>query len=366
MRHRLLVVLALMSIAGCPSSGTTDAQPTVQTKPAPQTKPESQPESQPEPEKPTMAGAAAVPAAKVQTPVETCAPLGSSANADLSTKLALLRELSCKPELFGSSRDEIRKTLAVPDAVELAIGRRSASIEPSEPVALTELLAAAGIAEAKLRFSIGFRSTWELVDASGELPPRAWGVGELRVALPFERGDDEAEPGNGTLTEITAASMVEGPIRLYIPETALSFEPDPHAATAMLLSLDALAGDPSLLEREGDKAREALTALGERYTIDRYSVGLGAEQRRGFSLRPDRTELIASDLAALLGLAKPHHKTLHITDTNPNRLANDDQAEFEWRGLELEIELHEREGTHLGLAGWIVDDIVVLPAAKPE
>ena len=39
-------------------------------------------------------------------------------------------------------------------------------------------------------------------------------------------------------------------------------------------------------------------------------------------------------------------------------------VQIEWRGLELEIELYERKGTHLGLSGWFVDELLVLPAKR--
>ena len=50
-------------------------------------------------------------------------------------------------------------------------------------------------------------------------------------------------------------------------------------------------------------------------------------------------------------------------DANPDRLARAGETPFVWKGLQLQIELRERdEGLGLGLSGWLIDDMQILPA----
>jgi hypothetical protein len=92
---------------------------------------------------------------------------------------------------------------------------------------------------------------------------------------------------------------------------------------------------------------------------------MGEEQRTGFNLRPHRTELLASELASSLPIPDARHVEIDITDANRDRLASGEDTRIIWRGLELEIELGTREGSHLGLSAWVVDDLLVLPAPAP-
>jgi hypothetical protein len=354
-------------LVGCPTP--TDPAAKSRQKPEPEpigttdepvTKPEPNP-TLPAPVLPSLDDAPAVPEVKVLAVATECPPLAKLPEQAAASQLALvptielLRGLACNPASFGQSTAEILTTLAPAEGVKLEIGRRYATIEFAEPIAVADILAVAGISNAKLAFEQGFTSNWQVVDASGH-PPIPWPPGELHLRVRGERNDDTAD---GTITEIGADAQVDA-VTIVMPETAIEFSDDPFASAALVAALTALAEDPSKLDGG------ALPSLGDRYTNPAYSRGSGANMREGMSIRPNRTELIAGDLARALGLTAASQESIDITDTNPNRMASAGKTPFVWRGLELEIELSERPGKHFGLAGWVVTDVLVLPAEPAQ
>jgi hypothetical protein len=228
----------------------------------------------------------------------------------------------------------------------------------AEPVLISDVLAVAGVTGAKLRLEQGWAPSWVVVDAGGELAPRPWGTAQLDIRLAAPEQDDGE---HGSLSELTADMRVQGRIGISIDAATLAFEPDSFAASSIITALDAIAEQPELLN-DASKAHAVLDSLGERYSVSLYSVGMGEEKRTGFSLRPHRTELLASDLATNLPIPDARHVEIPITDANRNRLASGEATPFIWRGLELEIELDPREGSHVGLSAWVVDELLVLPA----
>lgn len=322
----------------------------------------------PLPAMPSLAGAPAVPAVIVTAPGGECPPLpgpakGAPASQQaLAPALAVLRQVSCRPEVFGMARPEVVKELHVPEDMNFEIGRRYASVTPPGPVAVRDVLAALGVKDARMRLRQGWRSTWEVVVGAeaGELRPFGPGVFALRIA--GERNDPRE---GGTLAEIPGDAIVDGGLVVRLPDSVGRFAPDRFAAPAAVAALVTLAQDPGLLALEPEQAHARLATLGERYGLYRYSRGLGAEAFVGLLARPNRTELSAKELADGLGLEGATHKQIQITDTNPNRLAYAGESHFTWHGLELEIELEECEERVFGLAGWCVEGILILPTRRP-
>jgi hypothetical protein len=311
-----------------------------------------------------MDTAPAVPAVEIGAASAECPPLpqlepsASDAQRSLVPALELLRGLSCRPELFGKSRAEIVAALSVPDGLVLEIGRRYAHVELAEPVLVSDVLAVAGVAGAKLRLEQGWAPSWVVVDVGGELAPRPWGAAKLDVRLAAAGQDDGR---HGTLSELTADMRVQGWLGVSFSAEVLAFEPDAFAASSIITALDAIAEQPEILN-DASKAHAVLASLGERYSVSFYSVGMGQEERKGLSLRPNRTELLASELAISLPIPAARHREIPITDANRERLASGEDTPFIWRGLELEIELDPRDGSHLGLSDWVLDTLLILPA----
>lgn len=357
----------VLLLGGCPSNAEVEATPSPSaSKPEP-TKPEPakpEPATAQRPPLPSMDGAPPVPGVKVVAAAAECPPLPTleptapESQRSLVPMLEVLRGISCRPELFGTSRAEIMAELAVPDGVMLEIGRRYAHVELAEPVLVSDVLAVAGVQGAKLRLEQGMVPGWEVVDAGGELAPRPWGAAQLVIRL---AAPEQHDGQHGSVSELGADMLVQGRLGVSIPAEALEFEADAFAASSIIAALDAIAEQPGLLN-DASKAQAALGSLGERYSVSLYSVGSGDEQRTGLHLRPHRTELLASELAASLPIPAGHHIEIPITDANRDRLASGEDMPFIWRGLELEIELEPREGSHLGLAAWVVDALLVLPA----
>jgi hypothetical protein len=308
-----------------------------------------------------MASAPAVPAVTIVGATAECPPLqpaASDSQRELVPALELLRGIACSPELFGKSRADVVAALAVPDGLVLDIGRRHAHVELTEPVLVSDVLALAGVTGAQLRLELGWAPSWVVVDSSGQLAPRPWGAAQLDMSLAAPEQDDGE---HGALSPLTPDMRVQGRLGVSIPATTLTFEPDAFAASSIISALDAVAEQPELLD-DASNAEKVLASLGERYSVSLYSVGMGEQQRTGFSLRPHRTELLASELATNLPITDARHVEVPITDANRNRLASGADTPILWRGLELEIELDPREGQHLGLSAWVVDELLVLPA----
>lgn len=367
-RRRLLPTLATLTLCvGCPASEDSRPMPkpvsTTDGGPAP----ESVVKKDPLPKVPAMDGTEPLPAVKVLAEAKACPPLALLAKdapqsqRKLVPAIEVLRAISCRPEVFGQALAKVVKTLPVPEGVELELRRRAASVKFSEPVLVRDLLAAMGVAKAKMRLRQGWASFWVVGsgDDAGVLQP--WGPGEITIRIEGER-NDEKKPG--TLADVPDDAVVDGSVAVAMPESALSFAADPHAAPALAAALVELAKDPRLLDREPEKLRKTLATLGERYDAFRYSEGMGDQERRGFSLRTRRTELVAAELAKALGFKAAAHERRRITDANPNRLAEAGQAKVVWHGLQLEIELTKRKALGLGLQGWIVNDVQVLPGPK--
>jgi hypothetical protein len=358
-------------LGGCPSSGDVDPAPSPsKSAPEPATQTPTTPKpATPElqrPELPSMDAAPAVPAVKIVAASAECPalptlePTAPASALALVPAITLLRGVSCSPELFGKSAPDVVAALSVPDGLVLEIGRRYAHVELAEPVLVSDVLAVAGVTGAKLRLEQGWAPSWVVVDASGEaLHP--WGAAQLDIRLAAPEQDDGQ---HGALSELTADMRVQGRLGVSIPATTLAFEPDAFAVSSIIVALDAIAEQPELLN-DASKAEAVLESLGERYSISLYSVGMGEEQRTGFNLRPHRTELLASELASSLPIPDARHVEIDITDANRDRLASGEDTRIIWRGLELEIELGTREGSHLGLSAWVVDDLLVLPAPAP-
>jgi hypothetical protein len=306
-----------------------------------------------------MEGAAPVPAVEVLEKVGECPPPKTPKDADLAPVLATLHAISCHPEAFGMATPALRETLEIPESVNLGVGRRYVRVDLGREVAVAELLAAMGVKGAKVRLRQGMAPRWAVGTGDDAAQLRPWGPGEVGIFIAADRHESKSD---GTVEDIPEGATVNT-VSITLPESAAKFAPDAHGVAAAVGALVTMAKDPALLKEAPEKAIERLPMLGERFTLHRFSIGLGEEQRLGFSLRPKRTELSAAELAKGLGLKAPHHEAIHITDVNPNRLADGEATEIPWHGLSLEIELDESSDGGVGLAGWIVDDIEVLPAA---
>jgi hypothetical protein len=311
-----------------------------------------------------------VPAVEVDTTAIECPPLAPlPADAPESQRALVplveaMRAVSCAPEIFGQPLPVARQTLSLPDAMPFDLGRRYARFELGEaPVLVTDLLAVAGIADAKLRMRDGFSPVWVVGTGPEATDPTPWGPGVVRIYIGAPRHNDTP---HGGVVEIPADATLDDAVVISMPEPALRYADDPHAAALLAAALTKLAEQPAVLDEEPERARATLDGLGERYELHRYSEGLGETKAVGFSIRPHRTELVAADFAKALGLGKAAHEAIRITDTNPNRLSDAGETPFVWRGLRLEVELDEREGgdPHIGLGRWVVSDLQVLPAAK--
>ncbi|HLT35087.1 MAG TPA: hypothetical protein VK034_02355, partial [Enhygromyxa sp.] len=151
-------------------------------------------------------------------------------------------------------------------------------------------------------------------------------------------------------------------VTVAIPAEVLEFADDPHAGPLLAAALTELAERPALLGNE----RVQLELLDERFELHRYSEGMGETERVGLSIRTARTELVAADFAKALGLGDAAHQRIAITDQNPERLASAGATPFVWQGLQLEVELDERDTAGLGLHRWLVREVLVLPAAGSE
>lgn len=362
----------VLMLGGCSSNAEVDPAPSPSTSTAKPTKPEPtkpEPTTQPalRPALPSMDTAPAVPAVEVVAasaecpPLPTLEPTAPESQRSLVPTLELLRGISCRPELFGKSHAEIVSALSVPDGLVLEIGRRYAHVELPKPVLISDVLAVAGVSAAKLRLEQGWAPSWVVVDGGGELAPQPWGTAQLDIRLAAPGQEDGS---HGALSELTADMRVQGRLGVSISAATLAFEPDVFAASSIIAALDAIAEQPGLLD-DADKAHAVLDSLGERYSVSLYSVGGGDEKRTGLHLRPHRTELLASELASNLPIPDARHVEIPITDANRNRLASGEHTPFIWRGLELEVELDPRDGSHVGLSAWVVDTLLVLPAPTP-
>ena len=374
---RLLLVASLLC-AACPPAQQTapvattrgePGAPTVTTPTTVTTTPAPPPGPLPAP--PSLEGAPPVPAIELLTPAADCPPLPAlptdapASQRALVPAITVLREASCRLDIFGMTAPAARRALHVPKDMSLEIGRRYARFAVPEKTLVRDVLAVLGVRHARVRLQQGWSSTWLI--GAGELATelRPFGPGPFNLRVRGERNDDTP---NGTLADIPPDAVLDGYLTVTVPETAARFAADTFAAPVAVAALIALARDPTLLARAPQQTHALLTMLGERYTLHRFSVRSGPEARVGLSLRPHRTELRADELAAGLALERPEHVAIHITDTNPDRLADKGNAEFPWHGLELEIELDERpEGRTIlsGLAGWVVTSIQILPAPRP-
>ena len=122
-----------------------------------------------------------------------------------------------------------------------------------------------------------------------------------------------------------------------------------------------LSKQPGWLVEPADAIHTKLE-LGKAFELHRYSEGMGTNERVGFLVRTQPTTILsAADFAKALGLQAAAYEEVPITDRNRNRLANAGETPFEWQGLQLEVELQPREGGGLGLSGWQVDEVLVLP-----
>lgn len=265
-----------------------------------------------------------------------------------------LRSIACTPAVFAQTTAEARKTLALPEALPLELGRRYAAIAVGDsPVRVADLLAALGITDAKMRFELDFVGRWVI-----ELGQ--WGSGVVTISIATDRHD---ETPDGTIAEIPADAAIADHVTVVMPEAALSFAADPHAAPLLATVLTKLAEQPALLANDPEQLLTELAQGDERFELHRYSEGLGETQRVGLSIRPRRTELVAADLVRAFGLTDVAHERIRIYDANPDRLARAGETPFVWKGLQLQIELRERdEGLGLGLSGWLIDDMQILPA----
>jgi hypothetical protein len=359
----------VVMLGGCPSNADVESAPSssastpAPAKPEP-AKPEPAAGVAERPELPSMDTAPAVPAVKVVAasaecpPLPTLEPSAPDSARSLVPVLELLRGISCRPELFGKSRADVVAALSVPDGLVLEIGRRYAHVELAQPVLVSDVLAVAGVTGAKLRLEQGWAPSWVVVDAGGEHAPRPWGAAQLDIRL---AAPDQDDGEHGSSSELTPDMRVQGRLGVSISAEALAFEPDSFAASSIIAALDAIAEQPELLN-DASKAHAVLDSLGERYSVSLYAVGMGEAKRTGFSLRPHRTELLASELATNLPIPSARHIEVPITDANRNRLASGEDTPFIWRGLELEIELDPRDGSHVGLSAWVVNELLILPA----
>jgi hypothetical protein len=366
MRPSIWIWPAFALIVGCP---TDDPKPSstsrpieVATAPAPdEIVPSPEDDGPPSPAK--VDGTKLVPAVKVTQAPGECAPLAPLPKNATEDQKALrpvaeaLRKVSCNPTVFGMSKADAIKALKLDTPVDLKLYRQAAVVELPKAVAAKDVVAAFGIDAPKMRAEpAGMRLRWALGTGDEGKAPKLWGVGELGVELDAAgRGPESSDE----VADIPDDATVRGALRLVMPQDLLAYEDDPDAAAVVANAIIAIAHEPGLL---GDKPGKMQARLGERYSVSPYSVGSGGEARKGFSIRPQRTELSAAALAKNLALPSPSHETIGIHDANPNRLASDGETEISWHGLELEVELESRAPKRPGLDGWEVTSIDVLPA----
>jgi hypothetical protein len=350
--RRMLVSLLACSCLACPAGETTSSRSSDASKSTPEP---TEPSPKPTPTlTPQPLPAVELPSALGDCPPLVALPADAPASAQALVPLATaLRSASCKLEMFGQSTDEARKTLALPEGMPFELGRRYARFElEASPVLVADLLAALAVSDAKMRFEDGWAPSWDV-----ELKP--WGPGVVAFSIAAQ---DQDTPEHGTVAEIPSGATVSGSVRVVMPPEVLEFAEDPHAAPLLAGALTELARQPALLGEQPEQLLAKLPYLGERYEVHHYSVGLGETQQVGFAIRPNRTELGAADLAAALALEGAAHERIRITDTNPNRLANQGKTPFVWNQLQLEIELDERDSGGLGLHGFSVSEVLILPA----
>lgn len=347
--------LACPAAESPPASTTTAAKPT----PNPETKQPATPTPPVAEPKPPALEPQPLPAIELLAAPQECPPLAElAADAPESQRklvpLAVaLRSVACAPEVFGQPLATARETLEIPKSMPLKLGRRYARFElGDEPVLVGDLLAALGVSDAKMHLQQGMMPVW-IVEIT------TWGPGHVRIPIAADR--HEAQP-NGTVVEIAADANIAGAVSVTMPPESLRFADDPHAGALLAAALSKLAEQPDLLGKDPEQVHAELATLGERFELYRYSEGSGEEQRVGFSIRPLRTELVAADFATALGLDAAAHETRQIYDANPNRLVNDGETPFTWKGLQLDVELDPRD-QGLGLGRWLIDDIQVLPGS---
>lgn len=149
------------------------------------------------------------------------------------------------------------------------------------------------------------------------------------------------------------------------PERAPQPEDVSIAHEQLASALTKLAAEPSLLGEEPERIHTEL-GLDQAFYVYRYSKGVDETERVGFSIRPHHTtKVLASDFAKAMGLETAAHLQLPLADGNRERLADAGKTPFSWKGLELEIELRQHDW-YLGLRGWSILDVVVLPPAPPQ
>jgi hypothetical protein len=376
--HPRLVIspLTALLLAACTAQGEP------QSKPEPADPPKAIAEPVAKPAISSLAGAPAVPKVKASTPVGECPAVATlpddapESQRKLVPMIEILRGLACQPVLFGESTPAILATLKAPEGLMLHVSRHGAAIDFDAstalpmPITVGDAVAAAGISHENLHFVRTKYYGWLLVDASGK-PPAPWPPSELRIELVTTQ-EQPSLPGIVGIGGIAEGAKRDwdpeeqlGSLMIALPESALEFEHDEYASAAMLEALQvlALADDPNKV------MSKALPSLGERYWMWEFGFGLdlGPEpvERTDTSIFPNRTELVASDLAEAMALPSPSHHVIREADTDYDQLASDGKSPFVWQGLSVEIGLQKRPGAHEGLAGWSVY-VVRVERATPD
>ncbi|MCA9706152.1 MAG: hypothetical protein KDK70_09915 [Myxococcales bacterium] len=302
-----------------------------------------------------------VPAVTVTAPPAACPELSAPASATEAQRalvplLGLLRTISCDPARFGQATADALADVTVPPGAKAGFGRRYFELELDADVALADVLAVAGVADPKVRLEQGMNATWVVGTGPSADPLQPWPPGVLNLRLPAGRHEDTP---HGTIAEVPPEATLRRLV-ITMPPEAITFAEDAGAAPTLAAALLTIADDPSVLVLDPEAARAKLPTLGDRWALHPYSVGMGAEERKGFAVRPLRTELPAPAFAAAIGRPAAHHERFRIYDANPDRLTVDGGETIAWYGLELEVELESKEV--LGLTTWVVDEVTVLPA----